>query len=1685
MLGILHFVKTLILVYFDGLDGITYPIFLKKLQRSVYLLFFAHLFISSVYANSGVEKQKDFLFTENKGQWPEQVQYVVSLNNQQIFFEGSGIKIHEYQSICGSNHDGHWDQGHQHHALDPHRSYNHHVYKIEYGTRFKESQFRPLVKSSFYKNYIKGPDASAWNDHVYSYRELIIKNVYPKIDMHWYATDRGLKYDWIVHAGGNPQAIQITYKHLDGLLLDKQGDLFLHHSLGNTRESAPVAQQCIGGKGQKIDVEYILHQDKSLGLELGPYNHGEELIIDPELIFSSYSGSTGDNWGSTATPGRNGELYGGGIVFGTGYPVTTGAFQTAPGDPNALTTDIAISKFSSDGSNLIYSTYLGGRADELAHSLIENSRGELVVFGTSGSSGYPTTNDAVQRSFRGGPATGAPGVGYFSGCDMVITVLSADGSALVGSTYMGGSRTDGLNDGALKINYGDEAKGEVFLDKQDNIFIAASTRSSDFPVKNALFNNLAGNQDACIFSMNRSCSELIFSTYYGGQRDDMAYCIKQSENRDIIVGGGTQSRNLPDVNAYQDNYSGGFSDGFFLVLDSMATNIIAASYLGTNDYEQIYFNDLGPDGDIYFSGNTNGTLPQSSECYGRSDAGQFIQRFNQTGDVLKQSMGFGRGDELSDLALTAFLVDDCGRVFVSGWGGYLNDTIDLVSSTTFDLDVTGDAYERLTDGNDFYFMVLNPGMEELTYATFFGADVEREPADHVDGGTSRFSEDGVIYQAVCASCGGGDVFPTTTGAWSRDNRSNNCNLAVVKLDFELPIIDLEASNSFENLTCGQLTIDFLNASTGADMYTWYFGDGTQSNDYSPSHTYDSVGTYSVKMIAQSENDCVQNDTLFLDVNIDPGQETVYDTIIRCSSEPFSIGSSFENGNPFISYNWNTGDDSARIEVASSGVYAVTTTDRNCENIDSFYLEFSPPLGLSTDTSICLGDELSVSIPKEYNVLQWSNDSTSQEQSFSDTGIFWVSYEKSGCRFRDSFTVGNISQGDIQINGSNIICEGQTTILKTEVSNGGPNDQVIWSNGVRADSIEIQNSGVFSVLLNSNQPCFYTAADTVMVELVEDISQNKDIAVCDGDEAVLTGPPGAEEIEWFNDSKDTSISVSNSGQYFVNYTIDGCPMTDSFNVFIVDSTRYNFSLDGDSVICDEESVELRVDGLLGSEGVFDIEWSTGDSSNQITVSDSGLYQVRVTQSAPCPFEFEDEIALRQILPIDTIPDQKFCEGDSFSLNVPDYVDSVVWSDNSTSRERVLVESGIYGFEYQVEACVFGEEFELQFAEIPELFISADSIICNNESLELRVVGFSGREDLFDIEWSTGDSSNQITVSDSGLYQVRVTQSEPCLFEFEDEIGIQRVLPIDTIPDQKICEGDSFSLNVPDYVDSVVWNDNSTSADRIFIETGTYGFEYLIESCKFQEQFHIEIQARPDLRILGDSVVCNADMGRLEAVIQGDFDSEIRWSNNSTGPVIFPTNSGWYIAQVSLEGCKEVDSIKVEIIPETSMPKNIDTLLCGHERLIIDLRKEGTYSEVIWDDGYDGLIRPLQESGDFGYTLKNACENSYNTIQVQYLPFNKDEPALYIPNSFSPNNDGNNDLFKAQVPPDIPVIDFKLMIFDRWGNKLFSTRHIENAWDGRYKGKPLNTGVYVFFCQGEMLLCGEQTPFLFEGDLSLFR
>src|SRR5690606_11570860 len=225
-----------------------------------------------------------------------------------------------------------------------------------------------------------------------------------------------LKYDFILQPGASPHLIQIEYAGVKPKI-NAEGQIAISTSVGDVLESKPFAYQIIDGAISKVECRYVLSRN-TLGFELGEYDTTRDLVIDPELIFSTFSGSLADNFGYSATYDSQGYLYSGSSVFGTGYPVTTGAYQAAwaggQGQGTNGGTDIAITKFSLDGTSLVYSTYLGGAKDELPHSLIVNENDELYMYGTSGSSNFPTTATAFQSTFAGGTpfVPGGIGVAY-------------------------------------------------------------------------------------------------------------------------------------------------------------------------------------------------------------------------------------------------------------------------------------------------------------------------------------------------------------------------------------------------------------------------------------------------------------------------------------------------------------------------------------------------------------------------------------------------------------------------------------------------------------------------------------------------------------------------------------------------------------------------------------------------------------------------------------------------------------------------------------------------------------------------------------------------------------------------------------------------------------------------------------------------------------------------------------------------------------------------------------------------------------------------------------------------------------------------------------------------------------------------------------------------------------------------
>ena len=288
-----------------------------------------------------------------------------------------------------------------------------------------------------------------------------------------------------------------------------------------------------------------------------------------------------------------------------------------------------------------------------------------------------------------------------------------------------------------------------------------------------------GTTDALVCKLNPDLSGLLWSSYLGGEAADAAYSLQLDASNTLYVCGGTASSQFPTTTGTLTPTWQGNIDAFVARIAPDGSRLERATYLGTDSYDQAYFLQLdGADG-VYVLGQSLGAYPVTTGRYSNPGSHQFIHKFSTDLATTDFSTVFGSGRASLDISPTAFLVDQCDRIFVSGYGG----SRFISGSSTTGLPVTATAVQRTTDGSDFYLLQLAPGAAKLEYATFFGGYGLQE---HVDGGTSRFDKRGIVYQAVCGGCGGGSNFPIPAGAntFSATNNSANCNNAAFKFDFQ-------------------------------------------------------------------------------------------------------------------------------------------------------------------------------------------------------------------------------------------------------------------------------------------------------------------------------------------------------------------------------------------------------------------------------------------------------------------------------------------------------------------------------------------------------------------------------------------------------------------------------------------------------------------------------------------------------------------------------------------------------------------------------------------------------------------------------------------------------------------------------------------------------------------------------------
>ncbi len=561
-------------------------------------------------------------------------------------------------------------------------------------------------------NYFIGNDPAKWRTNVPTYAKVKYQNVYRGIDLVYYGNPQQLEYDFVVAPGADPKAISLDVAAIrsssDGnrrapLRIDANGDLVIPAGEDDVRLHKPVVYQASVKQGAErsarhyIDSHYLLKGDNRVSFEVASYDPGKTLVIDPVLVYSTYLGGDTSDSGTGIAVDSSGNAYVTGDTLSANFPTASPLQAVFSGG----VIDAFVAKLNPTGSALVYSTYLGGSDLDTADAVAVDTAGNAYVTGSTASTDFPTASplQAVPR-----------------GIDAFVAKLSATGSALVYSTYLGGSSFD-------------YALG-IAVDPSGNAYVTGQTESTDFPTANPLQGVYGGGMfgDAFVAKLNAGGSALVYSTYLGGSADESGAAIAVDSSDNAYVTGYTDSTNFPIASPLQAVYGGGVfvGDAFVTKLNPAGSALVYSTYIGGSSEEQGRGIAVDSAGNAYVTGYTTSTdfptaNPLQASFGGGSSGGSgggihghpvpptgdgFVAKLNPTGSALVYSTYLGGSDADAGEAIA---VDSAGNAYVTGY----------TDSTNFP---TGKPLQAVFGGGvqDGFLAKLNPTGSALLYSSYLG-----------------------------------------------------------------------------------------------------------------------------------------------------------------------------------------------------------------------------------------------------------------------------------------------------------------------------------------------------------------------------------------------------------------------------------------------------------------------------------------------------------------------------------------------------------------------------------------------------------------------------------------------------------------------------------------------------------------------------------------------------------------------------------------------------------------------------------------------------------------------------------------------------------------------------------------------------------------------------------------------------
>jgi gliding motility-associated-like protein len=898
-----------------------------------------------------------------------------------------------------------------------------------------------------------------------------------------------------------------------------------------------------------------------------------------------------------------------------------------------------------------------------------------------------------------------------------------------------------------------------------------------------------------------------------------------------------------------------------------------------------------------------------------------------------------------------------------------------------------------------------------------------------------------------------------------------------------PVLDLGPD---QVLCPGQSTT--LGVSVAGATYLWNTGATT------PTITTDNSGQYSV---TATLNGCTATDQVQVTVLGTTAVELGPDQVL-CEGETITLDASV----PGATYVWNTGATTPTITVNTSGTFSVEVIQGACSVSDDVTITVNPiaVVELGPDQDICEGvtTVLDASVPGATHL--WSTGETAPTIAVATAGTYTVTVTLNNCPTTDAIYVNVSVPEPVDLGPDVTLCQGDVTTLDASVQGASH----LWNTGATDASITVGSAGTYSVQVFQGA-C--TVNDVIQVTVVPmpTIELGPDQVVCEGASVFLDASyPGASHL-WSTGATSPTITAVNSGTFSVAVDLAGCVARDTLTVTVLSPDELD--LGPDVQLCLGESITFDAD-IPGGQYI----WSNGALGSSITIGTEGSYWVNVAQGA-C--EVSDTVVVTVVDPgvLDLGNDTTLCAGEVLTLNGSLPGASYLWEDGSTTAERAIADPGTYTLVASVQGCAVEDAITVDVDPVPEVNLGEDLSLCPGEEVLLQSTT-TGATYL----WSTGATSPSLIAGSAGTYAVVVTLGG-CTGSDTIDVEVRQGPEVDLGPDTTLCEGQQLTFDLAQPGATFTWNDGITSAQRVFTESGTFSVIALLNGCSGGDTVTVEffdatsVDLGPDLRlcpgtsatlavqttaellwntgsfansitvnspgiywlqasnggcVVRDSVLvgyvplvppvlpsaslaCQGDTVTLEVITNG---AQLMWSDGSTADALDVTNSGNYSATLTLEGCSASASARVDFLPDSIvLPAWTDSTFCIGQELRLDA--EVPFANYSWSTGHDGPYLLVPDTGSYAVTVSTPCATVEGSIRIVQGDCS---PEVFLPNAFTPNGDGYNDVFGITLSDVVP--DLQLSIFNRWGELIFTSSDGLPAWDGTFSGQPAPQGVYTY-------------------------